>query len=202
MSEEGESIGSKVGFAGLWLLLMAVCSLFAWLSFETIFVDYQIYYKDEAFLSNASGTYGVVTEQYHPMGNKQYTFSCGKNCTEHYLEDKLVRVKYNVGITEYELDVFGVYQYDRKRFRKKRVRIPEVDERVQILYNKDNPTDIRLREDLMIQEMSGSWFSRHGHWIWIVIWGIVGVVSVAVGIGLIVAVVVWGVCKGLVREVE
>lgn len=56
---------------------------------------------------------------------------------------------------------------------------------------KDDPNDIRLRDDLIIREMSGS-VSRHSHWIWGGIWRIVGIIATLIGLLVILGFISWG----------
>ena len=195
--QEGKSVGSTlkdiVGAILGGLILLSACAMFAFLAYTSIFEDYLIYYKDEAFLSNVSGTDGTVTKQHSLLGRGNvYTFSCGRSCSEYYTEQKFVRVKYKIDEKEYENDVWVVHEYGRRDLANKWVKVPEIGARVQLLYNKDDPNDIRLRDDLIIQKMSSGSFSSHSYWIWVVIWGIVGIIATLIGLLGILGFISWG----------
>ena len=172
------------------LLVLIACGLFSYFAYSSIFEEYTIYYKDESFLGHAQYTNAIVVKHYSNQYEKTYTFDCGKGCTEHYKEKKLGRLKYEANGVEYENDVWVVYKYDFKHMDRDVIRLPDEGRLVNILYNLENPNDIRLQNDLMIKEMSGSWFSLHGHWRWVVIWGIVGLASGALALGMIIILVV------------
>lgn len=174
--------------------------LLCWVAVLSIFDDYTIYYKDEAFLGHAQYTNAEVVRRYHNSYENTYTFECGKSCTEHYKEKKLGLLKYEVNGVEYESDVWVVYQFDRRHITKESVSLPDEGERVSILYNLEDPNDIRLRDDLMIKEMNGSWFDLHGHWVWVVIWGIVGLVCGAIALGIVIVLLVMPILGFISKE--
>lgn len=174
-SQTGGTLGGVIG----GLIIIGICGGLCYLAYTAIFHDYSIYYKDEAFLSNAKTVYAQVAERYVSNSNENvYEFYCGKRCTEQYSEKKGLRMKYEIDGKEYESDMFVVNSHNEQYYKMDHIQLPEKGDWVDIYYNVEDPKDIRLQYDIMIQRLNyGSWYERHGHWIWIVLWGLLGIVS-------------------------
>ena len=187
MSDSSEG---KSGLGLYSILLFIGCGLFGWLSFDALFYQYPIYLKDESFLSHAQSTTATVTRDYTSYleyhyhytddavpEHAEYSFTCGKSCSENYHEGKFARLKYQIDETDYENDVRVVYAFEKQHTVRESVRrlIPYTS--VRILYNTEDPNDIRLVDDVIIRDMNSSWFSRHSHWFWIIFHCLIGLIS-------------------------
>lgn len=191
-SETEHSGGILGGVIGA-VIIIAICVLVFYHAFIAVFYDYSIYYKDEVFLSNAKTVHAQVTKRYIDELNKNvYEFHCGRKCHEQYSEKKRLRLKYEIDGKGYENDMLVVDYHNVHYYKMEQIPLPGKGDEVDIYYNAKDPNDIRLQNDIMIKKLNdGSWFDRHGHWMWIVLWGILGIVSLGVVFIMLVPILGW-----------
>ena len=154
-------------------------------AFDSLAFQYPIFLKNESFLSHAHSATAIVTKDYteklfndfrvpEKVSYNFWNFTKNCNYDKKYREGKFARLKYQIHGSYYENDVWVVFIYIACYPREIIKPLP-VGTTVDILYNTDDPNDIRLADDIVIKDMDKSWFSRHSHWFWIIVWAVIGI---------------------------